>query len=323
MNTMQKKLYLGMLVLCGVGMAGTAPSMGGSSGGGGGLAEKNFVMAHQNIANYASICLASAACRLTTDQTTLLDKIVRQMPGEGRAEVQLVFDSEKANPGMFYLDGAVRVAKTGGKVGDTIYVNRDMLYTKDASGVTNAMTLPTAVAILVHELGHHHGATDHTALDALGGKVEAYLGQHSQVLDGWLWDVPIRVTAIYPVGNSPKATPLKGFTQVIFSDTDSLFDITPQIEALDVCYEQRTDTFVPAQASFVYNMAWEQHSYYLNHLGDPGPGFKYMRVNADKVATCGANGDTIGGYWIDLLLRLAPDGAVLGIEKVFVEKQVF
>ncbi len=53
------------------------------------------------------------------------------------------------------IDGIERVAKIGSVIGDTIYVNLDLIYQKDEQDNTKVMDISAATAMLVHEIGHH------------------------------------------------------------------------------------------------------------------------------------------------------------------------
>jgi hypothetical protein len=84
--------------------------------------------------------------------------------------VNLEFKSERDNPGFFFLDGQVRIAKTGSNLGDVIYINTDM-------AEANNVDISEAIAVLAHELAHHIGIEDHQRLDRFGAKLVAYLNK--------------------------------------------------------------------------------------------------------------------------------------------------
>jgi hypothetical protein len=147
-------------------------------GNGGGIAEKNITFAYINLGGYIDICLASASCQLTAQELPVLQAIRGALNSEYLNQNQIIFSSETAQPGFFFLDGAIRVARTGNAVGSAIYYNRDLLYPVGPSGNITPFSVADAVGSLVHEMGHHHGIADHTFLDLLGSKVEKLmLGQ--------------------------------------------------------------------------------------------------------------------------------------------------
>ncbi len=138
---------------------------------GGGIAEKNILYAYFNLDKFMLICLRSEVCKLNDDQKMLLQKISDSFPQERESGTQIQMQSEKKSPGAFMIDGSIRVAKTGSAIGSPIVINVDQLYTLNESGQYDAVTIPEAVAILIHELGHHQGSYSHETLDLLGVKV--------------------------------------------------------------------------------------------------------------------------------------------------------
>jgi hypothetical protein len=156
------------------------PGLGGDLvGNGGGLAEKNILFSYYNLKAYIEICLSSPTCKIGTWEKDLLTKILKSLPQEQNKKEQIKFVSEKERPGFFRLDGELKLAKTGDNVGSPIYINSDLLYTKNSHGDFKAFSISDAVALLVHELGHHHGVKNHFKLDLLGIKVSMSLENHS------------------------------------------------------------------------------------------------------------------------------------------------
>ena len=165
--------------------AAFASHRGGSeAGNGGGLAEKNVIFAYLNLEQYVDLCLGTGLCRINVGETEILTKIRAALPSEKTKEGQIVFHSEKKQPGLFKIDGQLRIAKTGDHVGDTIYVNTDLLY-YPVSGEMRALDIPLSVSLLIHELGHHQGVRDHAALDVLGSKLQTLLLTQSQRAEFW------------------------------------------------------------------------------------------------------------------------------------------
>lgn len=156
-------------------------------GNGGGLAEQNIVYAYRNINSFIDICMDSRDCRLTDEERIILGKIKANMASEYQRG-QVVFKSERQEPGTFILMGEPKIAKTWLHVGAPIYVNKDLLYQTNTAGKIVPLALSQAVALLIHELGHHHNYTDHTKLDLLGVKVSMALGrdlEKARVLPGY------------------------------------------------------------------------------------------------------------------------------------------
>lgn len=165
---------------------------GGDSVGGGGIAENNILYSFLNLESFIELCVnASVGCGITVEEGRLLRQISDSMKEERKNTKLIRFESESQKPGFFYVDGALRIAKTGFHVGDPIYFNVDMLY--PLAGTVSIplipppdrpLDIPIATGLLVHELGHHQGEKDHTALDLLAGKVQTFMRVYSSELDG-------------------------------------------------------------------------------------------------------------------------------------------
>lgn len=186
---------------------------------GGGIAEKNILYAYEKLDTYLQLCINSNACKLTTEQGGLLLQIYRALPRE-RQTKQIFFGSERNAPGSFMIDGNVRVARTGDEIGSPIYINADLLYTKGEGDSYDPVSIPEAVAILVHELGHHQGYHSHEELDLLGVRVSLLLQQKfiSTPLIPWS---PNEISASVLNTNL-----LNGFPQVLLSVGDEVLDVS-------------------------------------------------------------------------------------------------
>lgn len=138
---------------------------------GGGVSEKNILYAYDNLEKFILLCISSEACQLNPSEKSILDQIVQGLPHEKKTQSQITFGSEKKTPGEFILDGNVRVAKTGSTIGSPIYINSDLLYSKNKAGEFEPISIPEAAAILIHELGHHYGPYEHGELDLIGVRV--------------------------------------------------------------------------------------------------------------------------------------------------------
>jgi hypothetical protein len=144
---------------------------------GGGIAEQNLVHAYTHLEDYVSVCLQTNLCDLTREQTKILKDISGSLKKEYSNAKQIVFKSESKEPGTFIIDGELKVAKTGNDVASPIYFNLDLLYSKNSLGSLEPISIPQAISILVHEMGHHHNIKDHAKLDLLGNKVAATAGK--------------------------------------------------------------------------------------------------------------------------------------------------
>lgn len=145
-----------------------------------GPAERNITFVYERLEKYIDTCLASPSClhESKTEPTAFRDILVKirsALPAEKLNREQLVFKSEKLNPGFFIIDGYEKIAITGDKVGDNIYINLDKIYSRDIRKKIRHLSLIDSIQLLIHELGHHQGFEDHIKLDTLGAKVSKYL----------------------------------------------------------------------------------------------------------------------------------------------------
>jgi len=166
-------------------------AVAGDEVGGAGIAENNAMYAWNNLESFLKICLESTDCKLTEKEMGILSKIQASMKKEKQNKNAIEFKAEHLSPGFFFVDGQVRIAKTGYSVGDTIYINTDLCYpAAQAASIPllpppdRPLDIPLAIAILVHELGHHQGERDHTALDVLGGKINSAMRVFIHEVDG-------------------------------------------------------------------------------------------------------------------------------------------
>ncbi len=195
---------------------------------GGGIAEKNILQAYQKLENYIRLCLSSNFCKIDNQQRTILEKIIGGLEQEKQQEGQIQFASEKARPGFFIIDGEVKVAKTGDGIGSLIFVNSDLLYTKNEMGYYIPLSISEAVAILVHELGHHYGAFSHTDLDLTGVRVALML-QHKTYNTPLLpWTEQISATIINPDVDT-------SYPDILIYIEDQVFDISQQFKDTVFC----------------------------------------------------------------------------------------
>ena len=147
------------------------------------IAKTRFVLGLNHVGRFLFSCLAnSAECQFTTRENRLAHAIERGRLTDRMSAnpTEIVFLSEREQPGTFQLDGQVRIAKTGNDVGDDIYVNIDLIVIEGAEGKPEAMSFAQVFAVLVHELGHHHHnvldtVPTHEELDTLGNKVRSYV----------------------------------------------------------------------------------------------------------------------------------------------------
>lgn len=224
------KVFTGnMLVLIALLLSSVSANAGGDLvNNGGGLAEKNVMYAYQKLDSYLRLCLGSAFCKIDTEQKVILEQILAGLPQEKENANQIKFASEKNQPGFFIIDGEVKVAKTGSKVGSPIYINTDLIYTKNEMGFYIPASISEAVAILVHELGHHYGSYDHGDLDLLGIRVAMML-QHKTYNTPLLpWSQQVSATVINPDVN-------ESFPDILLNVEDQVLDLSQKFKDAVIC----------------------------------------------------------------------------------------
>lgn len=230
---------------------------------GGGLAEKNILYAVENLSQYIGLCLNSQTCKISESERELLKKISSSLPAEKQTKDLIQFVSEKAKPGFFVIGGEMKVAKTGSTVGSQIFFNLDMLYLKNAAGLTVPMSLTEGVSHLIHEFGHHHGNLSHGDLDLLGIKVSLLLQQSIQTTP--LLPHTNEITAV--VINDPS---FKGFPQILLYVFGDVINVSKKFEnsvkcavlTVPISTNELPDVSLGTtkpNASVFHNIYWEKH----------------------------------------------------------------
>jgi hypothetical protein len=206
---------------------------------GAGIAEQNFAFAYKNLNKILELCWAEVhICLQTPEERKALLAIRNGIANEYATVDQLRFESGELNLNRFLIDGNIRVAVTGSRPGDPIYINTDLLYLRDSLGKLKPLEISMAVSILTHELGHHYGFLNHGFLDLLGAKIRAFSLLR---LDFLKWDSYIeRSMIVIPVPNVDVTAihSRKEFnefkvgseTQLVVSDNRNLYDLKELIE---------------------------------------------------------------------------------------------
>lgn len=165
-------------------------------GNGAGLAESHVFHAYLNLSTYIGYCLNNPSCNLQDDERSLLKQIKTSLPREYETENQVqIIDKEKGSD-FFTIEGFIRIAKTGDNIGDPIFVNKKLLYNKSVYGNQTPISLQDAIALMVHEMGHHHQELNHDKLDLLGTKVARVLNGRAQAVSFFPHDDSITATVV-------------------------------------------------------------------------------------------------------------------------------
>ncbi|MGZ3788237.1 MAG: hypothetical protein ACXVLQ_06915 [Bacteriovorax sp.] len=175
---MKRKLFIYLTFIIGILSTHEFAWAGGDLvNNGGGLAERNVLFAYNNLEFSLRLCVDAPTCRLSSSEHNLLKEIYDHLSEERANLAQIKFISEKKYPGTFIIDGEMKAAVTGSTIGSEIRINTDLLYTEKTKNEWEALSVHEAIAMLVHELGHHYGSFTHTELDLLGLKVSEHLNK--------------------------------------------------------------------------------------------------------------------------------------------------
>jgi hypothetical protein len=144
------------------------------------IAKANFKLANAYLYEVIFGCLTHPReCGVSSKESQLINRIYYELLKSPRTSLQ--FDSEERKPGMFQVDGMVRIAFTANRPGSEIFVNEDMIV-KKAGEILVPWTIEESVAVLTHEYGHHHSmiASSHEELDALGQKLSQHMMSYAR-----------------------------------------------------------------------------------------------------------------------------------------------
>ena len=210
--------------------AAIAGGTGSDAGNGGGLAEKNVLFAFSHLQSFIGLCLNTSLCRTDLGENKMLGEISDSLLTE--AKTPLDFRSDQKSLDFFRIDGLIRVAKTGDHVGDPIYINQDLLYSKLPSGesvISVAIDVPLAVSILIHELGHHHGSHDHNALDRLGSKLQTALLNHEERSEFWNEKAALVVYQLNAVRHDSDKSKIASLDQLVLENNSELYNLSDRL----------------------------------------------------------------------------------------------
>lgn len=244
----------------------SAASGGDSAGNGGGILEQNFRFALESLPWLVRNCLSKPDCVSLGPERELLSRIARDLPREQRSARPLIFDSGTAHPERFQIDGAMRVAVTGDRVGDPIYLNLDMLYYSGPSRISLPLDVGAAAAILTHEFGHHqgayHGPDAERFLDGVGAKVRAFANLEMERFKADTWaqgpdrGSKIEILAFHTYQTSFAPVLRGAHTTLLLSDGGRSYSLDEEIAAKLTCPAKAGDPGA-LQGYRFHSMGWE------------------------------------------------------------------
>lgn len=249
------------------GNAGNTGSEGSDAGNGGGISEKNILFAAKNLGHYLDLYLASQLNLHLESQPNLNlasqnekvivenekvendQKLLTQIKNEldvlktQSKELTVLFQSNLLTQGSFIIDGQPRIARTGSQIGDPIYINRDLIYPIKKQGHFQVIDIPTAVSILVHELGHHHEIKDHQYLDLIGTKLQSFLYIHMLRAEFWNSNAAFITIQNNIVTADKDKGHLYEMDQVLLENRNTLTDLQSQILSQIQCPQKNQKPF--------------------------------------------------------------------------------
>lgn len=193
----------------------------------------------QNMPLFLELCIEDSRCDLTDRELSLAKKIHANMSQEATPQKILRYDSSRRNPSLFLVDGVIKSAVTGLNVGDPIYFNLEFLYEFSSSNELSPISSYIPFALLLHELGHHTGETDHQFLDIFSEKIANYYeanfpyGEYAEEIDFSWFHKPglFRSLLIQPsLGAGQEAK-----TKVVLADELQFVDMNKTLESVFVC----------------------------------------------------------------------------------------
>lgn len=214
---------------------------------GGGVAENYLVYALHNLGQSIDLCLAQPTCVQESSGRNILLKIRDSLPEEINSNI-LKFTSNAEKPGFFIVDGFVRLAVTGDRVGNPIYYNLDLLYSKDEV----RMNYGQAVQSLIHELGHHQDEIDHVKLELLGTAVRNSVEGRISTAD---YLPHLNQASFLALGVEKKSFEHSGSLALIFKD--QIVDVTSQFkEVYEKCDRTGLGENLKSRSIQFYNLHW-------------------------------------------------------------------
>ncbi len=264
---------------------------GDHAGNGGGIAEGYLALAFNSLERYIELCLAAESCQITPTERVILQEIRSSHSLERAMKDPLIFKSERHDPGTFLIDGLVRIAKTANNVGEPIFINQDLLYTIGPMGAVVPLTYASAVTLLIHELGHHHGMqgpNSHEKLDNVGAKVARLLQSQTQETSISPFQKHIIATGInFSLGRGNS-------TQLLLTTGTGLIDLTSQLRNAVTCKNSSSKTPLNLM---VWNLHWMREHWDLagqnSALRFPLRGQLFLQCLSGEVAAFSQNYDIV------------------------------
>ncbi len=200
---------------------------GDQVGNGAGLAEQRFMLATKQLPAFGKFLLASRSPLLSAKDRDLLESIINSYDEELAKNPSIIsFKSGKKHPGFFTINGQEKVAKTTTSLGDTIFINKDLIY-ENNQGKIEAMALNEIIGILFHEFAHHQGIIDEEYLEHFGAITSALIHPSFDRNTDYVTGFTIN-SFVLPFNGSSTDNPTK--TIVWIEDAQAILNLSTMIE---------------------------------------------------------------------------------------------
>lgn len=236
-------------------------------GNGSGPSEQTVINAWLHLERFVNYCLADNFCDLAQSEKETLLKIKDVIGQENSIPVEqlLIFTTadKMKDPKFFHIDGQAKMAKTGGRIGSPIFFNLDLLNSRPSPKIIRPISMSDAIALLVHEVGHHTGELDHTMLGALGAKVASAASKNTEEATLFLNSDDLKIVVMNPSGNI-------GYPLVLAQVLGKTVNLTEQVKEELKCSADWDSLFIkkrPMGAKF-FNLYWPIKDLHLKEKSD-------------------------------------------------------
>jgi hypothetical protein len=222
-------------------------------GNGASFAENLVLLAFQNLEFYLNACIREESCLneiklLDPNQPDTIQNIFLSLREERKLNPEMIRFAPMSR--LFEIDGEVKVAVTGLHKGDIIYINKDLLYEFDPNNKLKTITLLQIVSILIHELGHHQGITNHNYLDRIGAIVANQTRFESQFIN-----LHPKINNLGAQFSSPRSSNISP-SKLALIDEEKYLDLTAIINSIAQCPKINSETTY-VKVINLWNVYWQ------------------------------------------------------------------
>jgi hypothetical protein len=241
-------------------------------GNGASFSENLVLFAFENLEFYLRSCLIDSKClsesqNIDPRKPDVIKNILMSIQQEKTMNPNMIQFASQSS--LFIIDGKYKVAVTGLRKGDTVFVNRDMLYELDSNNKTKAISLLQLVSILIHEFGHHQGIVDHQYLDKIGSLVanqtrfeSVFIQLHPQIPNLGVQFVSPKIANIAP-------------SKLALMDDEKFLDLTGIVNQIVQC-PKINSLSTRVVSTNLWNVYWQNPMSLRSHL------ISYLALKCEK-----------------------------------------